>query len=280
MKELDQSNAQEGVLTLQKGYESSNGTASPLKIAKDVYLVGGGDIRLSSQYDCHVYLVDGGGQRCLIDAGSGLGTEEILANVRDDGFNPKKDIDCILLTHAHSDHGGGSASMQQATSARIIAPKGENDFVSEGGADLGEGLRAAKRSGIYPKDYLYQHARVDKVVEHGSRIKVGRYTLRAVQVPGHSHGIAGYLIEQKPRSFFSSDIVFLNGNIGLGNWPGCSIDNYRKNIGRLAGLSVEQLFPGHFMWTLKDGQSHLDSAVEYFKDAWIPPVWTHNHPMK
>ena len=117
-------------------------------------------------------------------------------------------------------------------------------------------------------------------MEHGSKLRVGKFTMRTVQVPGHSHATAGYLIEQRPRSFFSGDVVFINGTIGLGNWPGCNLDNYRNNIGRLAGLSVVQLFPSHFMWTLKDGQSHLDTAIENFKAAWIPPVWTHNHPMR
>jgi glyoxylase-like metal-dependent hydrolase (beta-lactamase superfamily II) len=251
-----------------------------LKIADDVYLVGGGDIRLSSRYDCHVYLIDGGREGCLIDAGSGLGTEEIIANIKKDGFSPKKDIDYILLTHAHSDHGGGAGSIQKATGAKIIAPKGEANFVQEGGADLEAGIKVTKVSGVYPKDYVYQHAKVDKVVEHGSRVKVGKYTLRTIQVPGHSHATAGYLIEQKPRSFFSGDIVFINGTIGLGNWPGCNLDNYRNNIGRLASLSVVQLFPSHFMWTLKDGQTHLDTAIKNFRGAWIPPVWTHNHPMR
>src|SRR5690348_13107943 len=109
------------------------GLSSSLKIAKDIYLVGGGDIRLSSRYDCHVYLVDGGRERCLIDAGSGLGTDEILSNIESDGFDVKKDIDKILLTHAHSDHGGGAGSMKRATGAEITAPDGEAPFVEAGG---------------------------------------------------------------------------------------------------------------------------------------------------
>lgn len=249
-----------------------------MKIAKDIYLVGGGDIRLSNSADCHVYLVDGGAKRCLIDTGCGLEPELIIQNIREDGFNPSSDIDFILITHAHADHSGGAKYLRETTKAKVVAPEGEAVFIERGGRDFDLGLKAAKRSGIYPQNYEYKHTKVDVVVKHNSRIKVGNYTLRVVQVPGHSHGSAGYLIEENPRSFFSGDIVFIDGTVGFGNWPGCDLDNYRKYIRRLGGLNVVSLFPGHFMWTLKDGQRHLDRAIENFKGAWLPPAWTHKHP--
>lgn len=249
-----------------------------MKIAKDIYLVGGGDIRLSNKGDCHVYLLDGGDKKCLIDAGVGLEPNLIIENIKKDGFNPSSDINFLCITHAHSDHGGGAKYMRDATGAEVIASEAEAIFIEKGGADLDFGLKVTKESGVYPKDYKYKHTKVDRVIGHNSRFKVGKYTLRAIQVPGHSHGIVGYLVEQNPRSFFSGDIVFIDGTVGFGNWPGCNLDNYRNYIRRLGGLNVTALFPGHFMWTLKDGQSHLDKAIENFKGAWLPPAWTHKHP--
>ena len=230
--------------------------------------------------DCHVYILDGGKEKALIDAGVGLDSEEIIRNIVGDGFDPKKDFDRLLVTHAHADHGGGAEALRSATGAELLAPRGEAEFLENGGGDLEIGLNAAKESGIYPKDYVYKHAKVDHVLDHNSKLKVGDYTLRAVQVPGHSHGITGFLVEDEPKSFFSSDIVFINGNVGFGNWPGCNLDNYRNNIERLGNLGVEQLFPGHFMWTLREGQTHLDTAIRNFKGAWLPPAWTHNHPFR
>jgi hydroxyacylglutathione hydrolase len=249
-----------------------------LKIAKDIYLVGGGDIRISNKADCHVYLIDGGQKKCLIDAGVGIESEKIIDNIKNDGFDPQKDIDFLIITHAHSDHAGGAKYLRDVTGAKVIAPKGEANFIQRGGADLDFGLSVTKKSGTYPKDYKYKHTKVDRIVGHNFRIRVGKYTLRAIQVPGHSHGTTGYLIEQAPRSFFSGDIVFIDGTVGFGNWPGCNLDNYRNYIQRLSELDVGALLPGHFMWTLKEGQSHLDTAIENFKGAWLPPAWTHKHP--
>ena len=251
-----------------------------MRIAKDIYLVGGGDIRLSNRMDCHVYILDGGKEKALIDAGVGIDSQEIIRNIKEDGFDPKRDIDRLLITHAHADHGGGASALRSATGAELIAPRGEAEFLESGGRDLEVGLKAAKESGIYPKNYVYKHSKVDRVVHHNAKLRVGSYLLRTIQVPGHSHGIAGFLVESDPRSFFSSDIVFINGNVGYGNWPGCNLDNYRNNIGRLKNLLVEQLFPGHFMWTLRDGQTHLDAAIQNLKGAWLPPSWTHNHPFR
>ncbi len=48
-----------------------------MKLTNDVYLVGGGDygFNLTHRLDCHTYLVDGGGELALIDAGFGPGTD-------------------------------------------------------------------------------------------------------------------------------------------------------------------------------------------------------------
>ena len=77
---------------------------------------------------------------------------------------------------------------------------------------------------------------------------------------------------------FSGDAVFHGGTIGLGNWAGSNLEDYRRYIGRLSGLSVEGLYPGHFLWTLRDGQEHLDTAVANMASAWVPPAWQHQHP--
>ena len=88
----------------------------------------------------------------------------------------------------------------------------------------------------------------------------------------HSEGICAYLLELDGyRALFSADIVFANGLIGLINYPGSSMDGYRANLSRLAGLKVEGLFPGHLLFSVRRGQRHIDIALERIKSGFVPP---------
>jgi len=248
-----------------------------MKITRDIYLVGSGQIRLSNKMDCHVYLVDGGKELALIDAGVGIETASILKNIREDGFD-EKNIRYILLTHCHADHGGGCKTIKCKTKCEIIATEIEGMLLERGNEEE-IGLDIAKRSNIYPKDYSFPNCRVDRIAKDGKRIDVGKYSIDVIQIAGHSKGSTCYLLDQDGyRILFSSDIVFFGGTIGLGNWPGSNLEDYRKHIGKLSNLSVDALLPGHFLWTLREGQEHLDKAIENLKLAWVPPSWQHQHP--
>jgi len=247
-----------------------------MKITRDVYMVGSGQIGLSDPYDCHVYLVDCRDKLALIDAGAGLNSGLIMDNIRGEGFD-KEEIACILLTHCHADHAGGCSNIKMLTSCEVICTEVEGKLLTKGSDDE-LGLDIARRSGLYPQDYKFVHAEPDRIVIDGEKVGLGKYDVRVIEVPGHSEGSTCYLLDRDGyRILFSSDIVFYGGTIGLGNWPGSSLDNYRRHIGKLANLSIDALLPGHFLWTLKGGQEHLDRAVENLKSAWVPPAWQHQH---
>jgi len=248
-----------------------------MKIAEDIYLVGSGQIRLSHFKDCHVYLIDGGEELALIDAGVGLETELILNNIRDEGFN-EKEIKYLFVTHCHADHAGGCKEIRERTDCKIVATEPTCRLL-DSGTDEELGLNVAKRSRIYPEDYVFKHCKADMAIRDWGTIKVGKYQLQAILVPGHSSDSTCYLMDKGDyRILFSSDVVFYWGTIGLGNWFGSSLESYRRNIGKLSNLSIDALLPGHFIWTLKDGQKHIDRAIENLKSAWVPPAWLHRHP--
>ena len=61
-----------------------------MRLSPEVYLVGGGNFgfNLSDAFDSHVYIVDGGGgDLAMIDTGTGMGEDEIIANMRADGLH-------------------------------------------------------------------------------------------------------------------------------------------------------------------------------------------------
>ena len=247
-----------------------------MKITQDIYMVGSGQIRLSNAFDCHVYLLDGGRELALIDAGAGLQPERIIENIRDHGFDESR-IAHLLLTHTHGDHAGGCRQIKRLTGAKIACTEVEARLL-ESGTDVEIGMDVAKRTGIYPQDYAFQHTRADLIIKDGDTIRVGQYDVRVIEVPGHSYGSACFLVDMGGyKILFSSDVVFCGGTIGLGNWPGSSLGAYRQHITKLSNLSVDALLPGHYMWTLEQGQEHLDTAVENLKLAWVPPAWQHQH---
>src|SRR5687768_12225072 len=90
---------------------------SRVRLTPDIALVGSGafGFDLTSPGDCHVYLIDGGDELALVDAGCGgaIGdTELILRTARADGFDLDK-VSRLLLTHYHFDHMGGAAEMRE-----------------------------------------------------------------------------------------------------------------------------------------------------------------------
>ena len=71
-----------------------------IQISERVYLVGSGKdgSEISHPKDCNVFLLDGGTEAVLIDAGSGLAAETIAANIARTGV-PMERVKRVLLTH-------------------------------------------------------------------------------------------------------------------------------------------------------------------------------------
>ncbi|GAG58207.1 unnamed protein product, partial [marine sediment metagenome] len=69
------------------------------------------------------------------------------------------------------------------------------------------------------------------------------------------------------------DVVFYDGEIGLLNYWGSNLADYRSYINRLANLSVDVLLPGHKLFTLRDGQQHIDRAISALKKLSVPPTF-------
>jgi len=269
---------QRGILGLNLTSQGDISSLAPrMRILEDIFLVGSGQIGLSHKKDCHIYLVRCGTEHVLIDAGLGLGTEEILANVRYDGLDPRK-ISTLLVSHSHADHAGGCHALKSEVGCKVFAPEAESQLI-ENGSEEDLGLDVTKRAGGYPATYVFAHCAVDKVLKDRELVHVGRCEFETIQVPGHSPGTACFLLRRDGQTvLFSSDVVFVGGTIGLGNWKGSSLTQYRQNIRKLEGLRVDALLPGHWIWTIRDGQEHLDKAIENLGLPYMPPNFQHQHP--
>jgi glyoxylase-like metal-dependent hydrolase (beta-lactamase superfamily II) len=244
-----------------------------MKILEDVYVVGGGEygIGLSGRLDCNMFLIDGGDDAVLIDAGVGDSTEKVIENIGKTSIELKK-IRKLILTHAHLDHSGGAKDLKDRTGADLFISEEEADFVENGDEDA-IGLTVAKGSGIYPNHLKLTPVSIDCRLKGGEEINAGRYTLKIIHTPGHSRGSVCILLQgHENRALFAGDTVFMRGLISLQNLPDSSLAEYAESMKKLKGLSVDALIPSHYGFTLNYGQVHVDLAIEACSSLAVPKM--------
>ncbi len=242
-----------------------------MRLTPEVYLVGGGNLgfNLSDAFDSHVYIVDGGGELAMIDSGTGLGEDEIIAHARADGLNIDT-IKYVLVTHGHLDHAGGAAGMRTRLGAKVLATSPTADFLRRGDEDA-ISLTAARQAGMYPAHYRLQPTPVDKEVHDGERVDVGSLQLEVLETPGHCAGHACYVLRRTGETcLFSGDMLFFGGIIALQRIWDCDVQAHIRSLERLRGLGVDMFFPGHLGFSLKDGQRHIDAALARLDRMLIP----------
>lgn len=239
-----------------------------MKIGEKLHLVGSEQFAISHPLDCNCYLIDGGSQLGLIDTGVGLGADEIYDNIRAAGFNPDR-LTHILITHSHVGHWGGASRLRQRTGARVWthtvgAPKM---------ADITEdpGIRLNIKFGRYPGSFLPEACTADETLADGQTIQIGDVAVRSILVRGHTTDSLCFLFDADGRrALATGDVVFYGGKIGLLNLEGCSFEDYRTDIHKLAGLDIDMLLPGHGVFTVRRGQRHIDRAIYKLSDFVLP----------
>jgi hydroxyacylglutathione hydrolase len=240
-----------------------------MKISESVYAIGGGDLgyKISNAFDCNIYLVDGGGEYVVIDAGSGMDSNAIVAWVQRDGIAIEQ-IKALILTHAHADHAGGASKLRHDLSVPVLAGSLTADIVASGD-EARISLPEARRNGIYPAWYRFKACPIDRALCNGETIAIGSLTLQVIAVPGHSADmIALYCPEL--GALFAGDTVFSGGMLALQSSPDFSLSEYRRTIASLSSMNLKQLFSGHGTAILEHANEHIMLAHRRF-EAGEPP---------
>ena len=115
-----------------------------MKLTEDIYLVGSAEFGISNEYDCHVYLIDGGEEAALIDCGVGYDTERILQNIRE--VIDIRKLKRVYLTHLHADHCGGGRDLQKL-GIEVAAPLREWKDMQENPEDVKEAYEISRHTG-------------------------------------------------------------------------------------------------------------------------------------
>src|SRR4051812_7124608 len=245
-----------------------------MRLTPDVAMIGGGvfGFDLSSPFDCNVYLIDGGDDLAIVDAGAGdqMGkTDLIIENAKKDGFDLTR-ASKLLLTHYHVDHMGGAAELAERLGLEIHASPLVARTLSEGDEDA-MSLPAVKRIGFVPEEFrLKTYPPAGDLVE-GAKFKIGRLSVTVYETPGHAKGHVSFLIEGGESTMLvQGDVVFAGGTILLQNIPECSIAEYSASTKKLDSLDFEIFLPGHLGFSLRNGKRHISAAAEQFEKLMVP----------
>ena len=181
---------------------------------------------LTSGFDCHVYLVDGGDALALVDSGVGgvVSLSEMESNIRSHGFDPE-DVETAFITHYHSDHAGGGHLIRDRWGARL-AVSSDAVAVLEAGDEEANGLAAAREAGIYPDDTRFHPTPIDDSLSDGDVRRVGSATFEFMATPGHCAGHGSYLLTSGSCSGRGGSccnrfrtVIYRNRSRQLSGWP-------------------------------------------------------------
>ncbi|MBF0174329.1 MAG: MBL fold metallo-hydrolase [Magnetococcales bacterium] len=200
-------------------------------ITSEVSQVGGSD--LTAAEDAAIYLIHCAGGVVLVDAGTGLAMERLLANIRAAGVAPEQ-ISHLLLTHCHFDHTGGAHALRQRLQCRTVMHQQDACFLERGDAVVTAANWYRQRMIPCP---------IDEPI-NGSRwnLELGSCQIMAHHVPGHSPGSLVFTMESDHlRIMFAQDVhgplhPSLNSNRS----------DYQNSLQRMLDLNCDVLCEGHY----------------------------------
>jgi glyoxylase-like metal-dependent hydrolase (beta-lactamase superfamily II) len=150
-------------------------------------------------------LEDADGTLTLVDAGTKKAAKTILAALDGLGRKPQ-DVRRLVLTHAHPDHAGGLASVQQATGGEVLAHDREAVYLREGQAPKSDTSTFGGRLLNRLPGGSFTRVEVARTFADGELLDVAG-GLRVVHTPGHSPGHVS-LVHEPTGVLFTGDAVF------------------------------------------------------------------------
>jgi hydroxyacylglutathione hydrolase len=168
----------------------------------------------------YVYLIYGR-KICLVDSGVSSSYRVISDYLRQTGRDPR-DIDLLVLTHAHPDHMGGGRTVQKETGCRVAAHVLEKPWIED--VDLQYRERPISNFHSLVEGSL----KVDQDLKDGDTLELGQgLFLKVIHTPGHSKGSICLVLEPS-GVLFSADAIPMRGAVPIYDDVLSSIDSIRK----------------------------------------------------
>ncbi len=203
----------------------------------------------------NTYLVGTGPRRFLLDTGSGHDEympilEEAIAALG------CREIEGIVLTHAHPDHIGG---VRQVRAHFGPVPVYKLPWPSASGLSGGTNPEARDAVG-HPDDLA---GGPFEILGHGDVIETEGARLRALFTPGHSPDHLCFLLEEE-RNLFSGDNVLGVGTTVIPSESG-SLADYMESLECLLAEDPDAIYPAHGP-CIRSGRAKIEEYLRHRRE--------------
>ena len=157
-----------------------------------------GNLYAVGTYDLGVFLVTSNDGHFLINTGLEDSTALIRENIESLGFR-LEDVKVLLTTQAHWDHTAALAEIKEITGAEMWATAGDAPVLEDGGfSDPHFGGRQS-----------FPPVAVDRIIEDGEVLRLGRTRLTVLASPGHTAGSVSYTMAMYENGL-DYDVIIAN----------------------------------------------------------------------
>jgi glyoxylase-like metal-dependent hydrolase (beta-lactamase superfamily II) len=187
----------------------------------------------------NAFLVAGSEASILIDTGydDPADHEARLAFLADAGGPPLTEI---ILTHRHPDHGGGAASLHQATGAPLSCHPLDREALEQ--------------------NHLKGRAPIANELVGGESRELGGLTLEIIHGPGHTWGCLAIYIPERGALFTTDTVMGISTTVIR---PGDgSLREYEQTLHLFQGIGAKVIYPGHG-GPIDDPVKRLNQLIEH-----------------
>jgi glyoxylase-like metal-dependent hydrolase (beta-lactamase superfamily II) len=206
----------------------------------------------------NVYLIDGGTEFMLIDAGELGHVDEIVELIRKMDFKLST-CKMIAATHADADHVQGAARARELLKTKVAAHRDSKEALETG--DVIMTFASIKAQGF---DVPMPRCKVDQLLNEGDRITVGDLTLEVWHTPGHTEGQISF---KMGNLLFCGDNIYKDSCVGvIDAHHGSNIPKFIASLKRILKDDSEFLLPSHGPVFRRDNriiQKAIDRLTQY-----------------
>jgi glyoxylase-like metal-dependent hydrolase (beta-lactamase superfamily II) len=199
----------------------------------------------------NMYLIEAGDKLALVDTAISEKQIDQTAAALAKAGRSLDEVGHVLITHAHMDHIGGLAALQQRVNAVTYAHRRDTLVIrgeqSPPRPDPDQLRGLARLMGMMTSQTpVIEPANVSRELSEGDRLDEVLPGLEVIELPGHSHGQVGFWWPER-RLLFGGDVMF--------RWPwglrmpflAFTPDEAaaRGSIRRVAEMDVDILCLGH-----------------------------------